>query len=135
MGVGDSGRRQREKWMHWEWQVACQYGNMPYFTFGFLQKLGNTQAAAVSGSLILGFLALLYFFFLAFCKHSTLNSQGSRPLLLLPPASADPASSKPPPWLLDDKSTILQAFFCLLLHLIMIQSSSSFIFVNLKIVF
>ena len=25
MEVGDSGRRQRAKWMHWEWQVACQY--------------------------------------------------------------------------------------------------------------
>ena len=80
--------------------------------------------------------SLPYFtFFLAFCKHSTLNSQGSRPLLLLPPASADPASSKPPPWLLDDESTILQTFFCLLLHLIMIQSSSSFLFVDLKIIF
>ena len=47
------------------------------FSFGFLQKLGNTQAAAVSGSLILGFLALLYFFFWLFASTqlSTLKQQ------------------------------------------------------------
>ena len=89
------------------------------------------------GHLSLDSLPYFTFFFCLFASthDSTLNSQGSRPLLLLPPASADPASSKPPPWLLDAESTILQAFLCLLLHLIMIQSSSSFIFVDLKIVF
>ena len=75
MGVGD---REATCKVHALGMASC----MPIchtllFSFGFLQKLGNTQAVAVSGSLILGFLALLYFIFLAFCKHSTLNSQAA----------------------------------------------------------